>query len=510
MGIWRRVLSFFGLANSAGREEAAVREIRDWQREKTIRTDEPAVEEAPGAMSDRPEKKEVQIQRPQPIKRSAAPPVRAAAPKTEIKLTIGLDFGTSTVKCIVFAQIGDRRLPERFVLPIDGLALFPAICWERDGELFIGKRPPEADREFRSPKACLRCEILDEEYPDTTYKESGCPPSAISWAILSYCVDRIRNQILERFPADSYVFDWRRNVYWNMGAPLDGMKHEHLRRYFAGLLWLSVNHGFEWSAQSTPSAGLSGLYEKVMRSYPPPLEDSDGFVNANNCFVFPEAHVAVNAFLLLGGNLDDGLYFTCDVGAGTTDIAFFRYARAGERPVIFYDTSSTFAGGDDIVRALSKIMGEDPEASNQRLIQGLTNEELACLSASLEILRKKITEGRHRAFGQAYSKEREMEVWKREMRGAAVLGGGSRLADIRRHCVRPLRTGMGGETIRVVDIPLRRAMPPNATEIHSIAFGLSIPPTQFYSHWRPDEVESFKPPAREQYDPFPGGNPYDK
>ena len=203
MGIWRRVLIFLGLDSSLGREETAVREIRDWQQEKTIRTNEPAVEVAPSSKSDHPKKKEIQVQRPRRIRSSAAPPVRAAASKTEIKLTIGLDFGTSTVKCIVFAQIGDRRLEKRFVLPIDGQVLFPAVCWERDGELFIGKRPPEANREFRSPKACLRCEILDEEYPDTTYRESGRPPSAISWAILSYCIEKIRNQIRERFPADS-------------------------------------------------------------------------------------------------------------------------------------------------------------------------------------------------------------------------------------------------------------------------------------------------------------------
>ncbi|MFH1920791.1 MAG: hypothetical protein ABIP48_12985, partial [Planctomycetota bacterium] len=207
--------------------------------------------------------------------------------------------------------------------------------------------------------------------------------------------------------------------------------------------------------------------------------------------------------------LEPGLYFTCDVGAGTTDIAFFRFAPSAERPVVFYDTSSTFAGGDAIARELSRIYDLDSETANQSMIRGLTNEQVAALSGSLERLQGKITQGRRTAFRRAYVKESRMETWKREMRGAAVLGGASQLPGIRRHCTDSLRTAVECEFIKVTDIPLRKPLPPDATELHRIAFGLSIPPTQFYEHWRPDEVESFRPPERERYDPFPGGNPYD-
>ncbi len=468
MRIWRRVLGFLGLGQTPDRDEAAVQEIQ---------------------------------------KRHPAKPIPT---KTEVKLTVGLDFGTSTLKCIVFAQIGDRRREERFVVPIDGLGLFPAVCWEQDGILFTRKRPAKVHREFRSPKACLRCEILEEEYPDSTYRDSGYSPSAICWALLSYGIGSIRAQIRQRFPAETYEFDWRKDVFWDMGAPLDGMKHEHLRKDFAALLWLSVNHGLEWPSESTPCAGLSGQYEAMRHNCPPPVKDSGGFVHADNCFVFPEAHVAVNAFLHRGGNLEPGLYFTCDVGAGTTDIAFFRFAPSAERPVVFYDTSSTFAGGDAIARELSRIYDLDSETANQSIIRGLTDEQVAALSGSLETLREKITQGRRTAFGRAYVKERRMETWKREMRGAAVLGGASQLPGIRRHCTDPLRTAVECEFIMVADIPLRKALPPDATELHRIAFGLSIPPTQFYEHWRPDQVDDFQPPEPELYDPFPEGNPYDE
>jgi len=174
MGILRRVLGLLGLRKIPHRDEAVVHKIQ---------------------------------------KRHPAKPI---ATKTEVKLTVGLDFGTSTLKCIVFAQIGDRRREERFVVAIDGLGLFPAVCWEQDGILFTRKRPPKLDREFRSPKACLRCEILEEEYPDSTYRDSGYSPSAISWALLSYCIGSIRAQIRQRFPAETYEFDWRKDVFWNM------------------------------------------------------------------------------------------------------------------------------------------------------------------------------------------------------------------------------------------------------------------------------------------------------
>jgi hypothetical protein len=162
------------------------------------------------------------------------------------------------------------------------------------------------------------------------------------------------------------------------------------------------------------------------------------------------------------------------------------------------------------VRSAAQMpLGLDLEAANEKIIGGLTREEVAALSGALQRLQERITEARWRAFGRAYDKERSMETWKREMRGAAVLGGGSQLPGIRRHCTGSLRTGVECEAIRVADIPLRKAMPADATELHRMAFGLSIPPTQFYPHWRPDEVDPFRPPEGERYDPFPWGNPYD-
>jgi hypothetical protein len=467
MGIVRKLLAFLGLVKAPDRREHVVQEIEKRRPHKPI------------------------------------------SPKTEVKLTVGLDFGTSTIKCIVLAQIGDRRREDRFVVPIDGLCLFPAVCWEHDGRIFTRKRPPSVYREFRSPKACLRCEILGEDYPDPTYRDSGYSPSAISWVLLSHCVRDLRHQIRERFPVGEYQFDWQEDVFWNMGAPVDGMKHEHLRKHFAELLWLSVNYAFDRSSEGKPCAGLSDRYEALNRDFPPPIEDSDGLVYAGNCFVFPEAHVAVNAFLHLRGNLDPGLYFACDIGAGTTDIAFFRFAPRVERPVVFYEASSRFAGGDAIARELSRIEGLDLEAANQKIMQGLSNEELVALSSALERLRKEIDEARRVAFGLAYNKERQMHTWKEQMQGAAVLGGGANFPEIRRQCVAPF-TPVEGETIRVADIPLRKAMLAGATELHRMAFGLSIPPTQFYPYWRPDQVESLPPRERERYNPFPWGSPYEK
>jgi len=428
-------------------------------------------------------------------------------PKTEILLTIGLDFGTSTVKCIVFAQIGDRRREQRIVLLINGKALFPAICWEQNGELFIGEKPPDVDREYRSPKACLRCEILQEEYPDLTYKESGCSPSAICWSILSYCVEKIREQILNRFPSDEYAIDWNK-VYWNMGAPLKGLEHKHLRKHFADILWLSVNHGFQWQSQSTPRANLLDIYDETRANNPPPIEKSDASICVGKCFVFPETHVAVNSFIHFGGNLESGLYFVCDVGAGTTDVAFFRYTPILSKPISFPGTSSIFAGGDEIARELSRITGLDLEIANQQLIEGLADKQFEIVSGSLHKLGEKIKEGKNRAFKDAYPTQKNMELWKNDFRGAAVLGGGSRLPGIREYCIAPLPTGVGNDTIKVPEISLRKIMPSDATELHRIAFGLSIPPTQFYDYWRPEELDNSIPTFPKKEDNWGWDNPY--
>lgn len=499
MILWHNILRYFNLHRIPEREYLV-----------TCRSQKKSAEErSMHAKPVRPSKRESKSRQAQPTLSSSEPAGVATSPKkTEIKLTIGLDFGTSTIKCIVFAQVGDRRIPERFVVPIDGRALFPAICWEQKGNLFIGDKPRGPCREFRSPKVCLRCEILKEEYPDPTYRESNSSPFEISWAILSYCINRIRGHILKRFPAKRYTFDWEKDVFWNMGAPLDGMKHEHIRKHFAHLLWLSVNYGFSWFSQTALFSDLSGLHA-ILKKNTPPIKDSDGFVYVCNCFVFPEAHVAVNAFLQLGGNLEPGLYYVCDVGAGTTDIAFFRFAQNVEREVVFYDTSSTLAGGDLVAITLSELTNVSIAIANEKIIRGLSANDNDILSDVLRDLKEKISDGRKKAFGRAYTKEKRMKTWHEQFQGAAVMGGGSQIGDLQEFCVSPLKTGNGNETIRVDNIPLRKEMPIEATELHRIAFGLSIPPTQFYGHWRPDEVEPLEKVKQTKFDPFPFGNPYD-
>jgi hypothetical protein len=443
-------------------------------------------------------------------------PRRERILRTAVNLVVGLDFGTSTVKCIVTAERVGEGVYHRKVIKIDGQSLFPSAAYFRDGILSIGE-PPSHDSAiiFRSTKSCLRCQVLKEEPCRRCFDGTGLSAELVVWAILSYCVSRIKDAIRKRLPDNAYAIDWER-VEWKMGVPLDSAEQEPLRCLFRDILWRAVHYG-ETVKKHTPLAELGDAYSKMGDIHCPP----DAW---SNCFVVQEALVAVNAFLLAHENrklIEPGLYCLCDVGAGTLDVAFFRYSNRADRPIVFYAASSTRVGGDSFAEVLSKVLMREQsgvalrQAYDQAILMLAHDCANACrklrscfslASPEIERISKSMQRGRNIAFDRAYKKENAGERW--EGLKVILMGGGASIPDVPEFLKSNIRYPSPDDPIRADEVTFDVAPLEGATRLHGIAHGLSIPIARYSEHWDPSEFGPIDLRAREAYDPFPGGDPY--
>ena len=97
-----------------------------------------------------------------------------------------------------------------------------------------------------------------------------------------------------------------------------------------------------------------------------------------------------------------------------------------------------------------------------------------------------MSQGFRRAFSRAYPKERVWDRWK-GLKGA-VIGGGRPMPGVADVFFRAISYGNPDEAIKAVSIPLRIAPIEGATELHGIAYGLSIPLDDYFEYWPPGDV----------------------
>ena len=412
--------------------------------------------------------------------------------RTPVEIVVGLDFGTSTVKCVVQTIVGERRRRERHVLPVQGELLFPSLAWEQDGVVTFGRSPRGAARCYRSAKVCLRCSVLREEPCRQCFAGSKLTAETVAWGLLSNCVQSIRAQLDDLFPQEDYALDWDHGVEWKMGVPLDGLEQRPLRDLFADLLWHAVHSG-DGIGAAVGCDELCERYGALGAQHCPSTEES-------NCFVVAEADVAVNAFLEAQRNIEDGLYFLSDVGAGTVDVAFFRFAQKSERPIIFYGTSSTRVGVDDLALSMARRLMETNRRLSAAKAWNKAHDMLArvltagdghihkCVDCARDFqgVYSLMHQGFRRAFSRALSKERVWDRWK-GLKGA-VIGGGRPMPGVADVFFKPISYGNPNEVIKAAQIPLRIAPIEGATELHGIAYGLSVPFAEYFEHWRPGDV----------------------
>ena len=281
------------------------------------------------------------------------------------RVTIGLDFGTSTSKCCL-REASDRK-PFVFV----GFAgpegkgsspLFDTAVASQDQMLLFGPDAVTAPSVVRSFKMCLPCQARrDAGTPQTgtcprcssvapgTFQLSGETISAEDLCTLHLSV--MLSEVLPRVPAVLGVDASQLRIYVNAAAPLDQLKQfGSVGPYFER----AVFYALRIAETGVPkrrwliSEALDSL--RSARRHPLPAE-------SESCTaLFPETHAAMTGYLLLPES-ERGLYGLLDVGAGTTDVSFFwlQKDQNGTR-ACYYSTGTTPKGMDDVDRALAPIL----------------------------------------------------------------------------------------------------------------------------------------------------------
>jgi len=406
----------------------------------------------------------------------------------KLRFVVGLDFGTSTIKCIVLVIFPKKR--EHRLVQIDGLPLFPSCVWQKADDLIFGHRPQTFDSFFRSIKVCLRSMACPEMSLPTFNAADMDQAPVLAWALLTYAARKVVEWMKVNYPQVKYAYDICRDVSWNMGVPLDAINEERPRELFLRILYCAILEAVTTPQSPSRFSFSRRRFHSLRDSKLSQVKQESGFAYIENCFIFCEAHVAVNAFLNMEGNIDDGLYFVCDVGAGTTDVAFFRYTTATycPRQISFYDSSSTAAAGDNFLELeMREAMRSNPSLTTDAAFQ-LAQQRMRAgqFCSGYSEIYNKIHNAVLAGFRRSLPKERNFEQWKRgleEQGGAAVFGGGSQIHGVPEACSRTLDGITPGFVSMKKKLPLREM-----TELHRIAFGLATPAIEFYESWPPTDV----------------------
>lgn len=342
-----------------------------------------------------------------PFRLPDAPDVRRS-----VRLTLGLDFGTSSTKAVVnFEDAAAERDHFAVVQHTDGneaSLLYPSAVALCDGVLLTGGKADARRDAIRSFKMCIPCACgMRRVTPcancpaggEGRYSLGGHELDAIDVSILylAIVIKQVKTELSSHKP------DCRFTWHMNCAAPLNQSETDHrLSAAFDGVFY----HAWRLSEQAQAHWRLEDALPalKIALALPvPPTAESP-------IMVFPETHAAMTAYIL-APDRPAGLYATVDVGAGTTDVAFFwcgdqsREDGTRVRVASFHAYLSKFVGMDDVDRALGIARSEREQSQHARLA------ELQHVYAGVL---EEIYRHYGRTFGAAYANATDQRYWVEE------------------------------------------------------------------------------------------------
>jgi len=370
--------------------------------------------------------------------------IPSTAQAKSITVTIGLDFGTSTTKCVVNLE-GEDNGRDRFLaisFPQEGseegtLCVPTAIGVDNHTLLFgFDAEHLSEDKIIRSFKMAIPCMI--EEWGG--YKSSfmiidkpgyfdicGHKVSAIDLSTL-YIAGIIR-QIKKQLSVHAGGGVGIQEAYLNMAAPLDQLKKYYeaaakatnqekseillgniyrdtkLSEYYMQLgqwsLRLSnVSHD-RWNVEEA----LTSL-DEVKKGGVVSFEDSPAYV-------LPETLAAISAYVNRP-RTRQGRFISFDVGAGTTDVSvFWLQKQHGSPKPSYYASGSLHIGMDDVDLSLLDILPQPIDCSLRERRESLEENEgnLIKYEDRWKPIFDKIEKHKNQVFGLAYNKERIPVHW---------------------------------------------------------------------------------------------------
>jgi hypothetical protein len=409
-------------------------------------------------------------------RRLAAGLFRKPEGKVPVRVCVGLDYGTSSTKVVIRAREGNT--PAIWAPRLFGEACYASTVSYRAGDIQFGPPPRGKWEVRRSLKVRLRDAALRRRpRQPVSLGERSVGIDLLVWGYLRHVVCEIKAQLAKRYPSKRYSVE---SVEWHLGVPLD-QRQLPVERVFRDVFFRAVHSDSEALKRRVSLAALEEAYAGVRLKSCPPEGKSD-------CFVRAEAAVAVNSVMQDQGVLEDGKYLICDVGAGTIDIAFFWFGSRAERPITFYGTACKPYGGDAFFRVVKAALGrgstKSPEKLHAAALKQLHGGALS--SEQFSDILQGMSRARSRGFGLAMGIE-SMDRWDDVT--AFVIGGARHMPGVTLTCGADLRTGVGKNKVPVFHRSLALSGVKGATDLHWIAYGLSVPIHEFHDYESPEEAQ---------------------
>ena len=492
------------------------------------------------------------LSRAAPFPSKTASPTRSTAPavpkvQSDVlrrKLTkvvvVGIDFGTSGTKIV----IGDTTTQRHYLLSNperpqrDPSFVFPSIVHIRDNRAFFcagaANGNKRADAEFNSFKVCLACQHGLASCRGCAHR--GETPGLflfpnlmgvdqleaeqIATFYLAFVIGYSKREIERRW-GDEFVL----KPLFNIGAPIDQWNAQRGSEVFTRVAF----YGEKLSAavlDGAPLVDLLTAYKRMKAEYPRIPPEAERVV-----FVQPETAAGLMSFVT-SPRAATGLYGIVDVGAGTTDVSFFRLADFNPdepRRMSFYDAKTDVVGAGDFDRSLARLAVSRLPSLNRNVVEENSPEMLSAARSAKETLG--ITAGCEIRFAtgtvklsraeveasftpiitqmvrtyvetnhRAYEKEKLVNRW--ETFTVMTLGGGTKCLPVY-NALRTTYPSTYNKKITFARIPIPTDIDCDSSardnfELVAVAYGLSFPTPDFPEILSPSAVSpiDFTLPAK--------------
>lgn len=450
------------------------------------------------------------------------------------QIVVGLDFGTSGTKVVVRDLWSNRAEPLMFADDSSTHAAFilPSSIRVDEGRLYFADAAEDRRRSgqlFRGFKMCLACELglnacQISQCPNNAFSEGRfritktCENSVLSakdltvW-YLAYVQGRIAEYLHNRY---GHAADLK--VWTNIGAPIDQESVAGAKAEFTRIAYLS---------QCLSNVVRNGIPLEDVIEAQTDLESKSLVVpdeTERTIFVQPETATGLMAFLKSTAAAP-GLYAIVDVGAGTTDVSFFRLslpvrfgmstaqmqsAAMGTEKMAFYEAKTRMVGSANIDTAIAKILAKRSALDHEILERARTIKETfdnwSTATSQTALSKTQFTAAAaptvdaifdvyRQTNCAAFKKEAIQSRWSNF--SVFLLGGGTRLSLVQTK----FRSCKPSHVNRRVTIE-RLASPEDLKigdradfGILAIGYGLSYAPVEFPIIFRPPEVEPLQAKA---------------
>jgi hypothetical protein len=479
----------------------------------------------PEEIAKKPERQVVEIQAP---------------PKEKRLINLGIDFGTSGTK-VIYRDITGRK---SWVCSFDnGLKNYPDYVLPSslrvvDGRIYFGG---EAERRasygagIRSFKICMICQsgglpsrscnlVFDHySHPEPhnfqfRLKDGNihsASPIQLGTYYLAYVIQHAKNLIEDQFSKDYAL-----NITYNMCVPVSYIVDENLYSGFNRCLFMA-NQLSGFVRDGGDLCELDRIYKELNSEFPT-IPNSE----ARPTFVQPETITAVFQYVMSPA-AEAGLYGVVDVGAGTTDISFFRLSTFPEEMILaIYDAQTHLVGANEIDNGLLDCLA-DKGALPENISDRTRNE----WRQQLRILKHRISEVNHikiktpkgeftisnedfervslpigkqvfvkyqETWRKAYKKEVNENKWKEYT--LFLIGGGSKIQSISSEIAKKPWDRIDKIKLRRLKVPpdlvfgkIQHENLEDSFHLLAIAYGLSYHPAMYPDIKYPNQVPEMKP-----------------